>query len=169
MFKFWFGVTMSIIIGVALMYLLGKFTQKKKQNGAIGALIGFFTGIILLFSLVFGSSRAYVVTGDGEYEHYMVLFGPEYEMPNGEQGILEMPYDYCFVINETEEPIVIEEVKYGGYGFSGSTKWVQPKDYQLIDNHKIDYFYDNKPPSEISTRGSSSDVVVRKWLRKKRD
>jgi len=169
MFKFWFGITMSILIGIALMYLLGKLTQKRKQNGAIGALIGFFLGIGLVFTLAFGSSRVYVVTGDGEYEHYMVMFGPEYEMPNGEKGILEMPYDYCFVINQTDKPVVIEEIKYGGYGFSGSTKWVKAKNYEIIDNHKIDYFYDNKPPSEISTRGSSSDETIRKWLGKRRE
>ena len=168
MFKFWFGVTISLIIGAVLMYALGKITQKWKKNSAIGALIGFFLGIGLMFTLIFGASRAYVITGDGEYDHYLVMFGPEYVMPNGEVGNLEMPYDYCFVINETEKDVVVEEVKYGGYGFSGSTKWVKAKNYEIIDNHKIFYFYDDKPPPEISTRGSSSDVVVRKWLRKKR-
>lgn len=169
MFKFWFGITMSILIGIALMYILAKLTKKRKDNGAIGGLIGFFIGLGLFFTMIFGVSRVYIVTGDGEYEHYFVMFGPEYEMPNGEKGVLEMPYDYCFVINETDKPVIVEEIKYGGFSFGSSTKSVKAKNYEIIDSHKIFYFYDDKPPSEITTRGSSSDVVIRKWLRKRRE
>lgn len=166
--KFSTTLILLIILNLLMIYLGSLLSKKMNKPGVGGGLLGFFLGIGILFFVFFTASRVYVITGDEEYIHYMVLGSPEYTMPNGEVGNLSMEYDQCFVINEWTEPVIIEEVKYGGYGFSGSTQWVKAGDYEIIDNHKIFYFYENEPPKEISVRGSDDEEVVRKWLRNRR-
>ena len=166
--KFWLGIVLSIVIGILLMLILGWITKKRNKGGGLGALLGFFLGFGVFLFFLLGPRRAYVITGDEEYIHYLVLGSPEYGMPSGEKKALDMAYDECYVINEWEEPVVIEEAVYGGYGFSGSTDWVHPLEYEIMPNHKIDYFYDNEPPDEISVKDDSEETV-RLWLRKKRD
>jgi len=165
--KFWLGLTLAFAITIFLMLVLGWFTKKKFSGPAPGVLIGFFAGVALIFTTFLLPTRAYVVTGDGEYVHYMVFGTPEYETLSGEKVKLEVQYDECYVINETENPVVIEEAIYGGY-FGGSTNWVEAGEYEIMENHTIHYFYDNEPPDEISVN-DDSEPETRLWLRKKRD
>lgn len=150
------------------MVVLGWFTKKKFSGSGPGALIAFFVGFALIITTFLLPNRAYVVTGDGEYTHYMVFGTPEYKMPSGDKFDLELKYDECYVINETDKPVVIEEAVYGGYVYGGTTYWVEPGEYEIMEDHKIDYFYDNEPPDEISVK-DDSEPETRLWLRKKRD
>lgn len=165
---FWLGLTLSFLASILLMVILGWITKKIKGSGAIGGLIGFFIGFALVMFVAFGSRRAYVVIGDQEYVHYMVFGSPEYSTKAGTKVVLNMNYDECYVINESEDPVVIEEAVYGGYGFGGATHWVQAGEQGIMSEHKIDYFYDNEPPDEISV-SDDSEQTVRLWLRKKRE
>ncbi len=165
--KFWLGLTLSFVIAILLMVILGWLTKRTKGSGAIGGLIGFFIGVAVVLLVALLPGRAYVVTGDARYDHYMVFGSPEFQMASGETVLLDMEYDQCYVINETEEPVIVEEAVYGGYGFGGDTHWVEPGEYELMPDHRIFYFYDDEPPEEISVKDASEETV-RLWLRKKR-
>lgn len=140
--------------------------RKAKKNPAMGGLIGFFSGLVIGFLIYFLPMRLYVVNGTMQYSHYMVIGSPNYELPNGASVDVEIPWGKCMVVNETKRTMVVEEVIYGGY-FGGDTWWVEPDEHRLINKSTIDYFFDDEPPDEISVN-SSTDEVVRMWLRKKR-
>lgn len=166
--KFWIGLSMSFVIAILLMIVLGWLTKRMKKNAAIGALIGFFLGFALVMLVGFGARRAYVVTGDAQYDHYMVFGSPEFETKAGTTVIFDMSYNECYVVNETEEPVVIEKVIYGGFSFGGNTTWVQPGEQGILSEHSIYYFYDNEPPEEINVKDDSEETV-RLWLRNRRE
>ena len=166
--KFWLGVVLSIALAVLCIYLLSQITKRLKGNGATGGLVGFLLGAVLVILILVLPGRMYIVTGDAEYVHYMVFGSPEYEMESGEKLKLIMNYNQCCVVNETDKPVVIEEVVYGGYGFGGDTDWVEPGKAEFMPDHRIFYFFDDGPPDEIMVNDDSEETI-RLWLRKRRE
>lgn len=166
--KFWLGITLAFALAVLLIIVLAMITKKIKGNGAIGGLIGFFLGFAIVVAAFAAPRHAYVVTGNAQYDHYMVFGSPDFVNASGTSIVLDMSYDECYIINETDVPVVVEEAVYGGYGFGGDTHWVDAGGHSIMPGHKIDYFYDDEPPSEISVRDDSEETL-RLWLRNKRD
>lgn len=166
--KFSIGVILSIVLALLFIYLFSLITKKSKGNGAVGGFVGFLAGAILVILMLVLPGRLYVVTGDSEYSHYMVFGSPEYELPSGDMFKIDMSYDQCCVVNETDKPVVIEEVVYGGYGFGGDTDWVEPDEAEYMPDHRIFYFFDDGPPDEIMVNDDSEETV-RLWLRKRRE
>lgn len=166
--QFWLGLTLSFVVAILLMVVLGWIAKRMKKTAAIGVLIGFFLGFALVMLVGFGSRRAYVVTGDAQYDHYMVFGSPEFVTKAGATVVFDMNYDECYVVNETEDPLVIEQVIYGGFSFGGNTTWVQPGEQGILSEHSIYYFFDNEPPNEITVE-DDTEQTVRLWLRHRRE
>lgn len=163
--KFTLGIILSIAIGLAIMALLILITKKKAGKGAIGGLIGFFLAFAIFLLALLVPKRLYVVNGENQYNHYMIWGTPDYALPDGQSISVDMPYDNCLVVNESEETVVIEEIKYGGYGFSGDTEQIAPGKFKMIGVHKVSYFFsDDEPPEEI-TVNDGTEEEVRIWLR----
>jgi len=158
------GLSLAIGVGILLMIVFGKYTKKKKSNSAIGSLIGFFLAFGILICVWMIPRRAYVVTGELEYTHYLVFGTPEYTMSDGNTVLLDMPYDECYLINDSDLDVLVEFVVYGGYGFGGDTDWVSAHEYETMPDHLIFYFFESEPPDEISVNDDSEETV-RLWLR----
>lgn len=166
--KFWIGLSLAFALSILIMIFAGWYSKRRDKGAALGVLLGFFIGFAIVLMTYLIPRRIYVVTGDEQYEHFMVFGKPEYEMPTGEKKILDMTYDECYVINTTDVPVVLEEAVYGGFRLGVTTEWVEPDECFLLKSHSIYYLYDNEPPSEISVK-DDSDETIRWWLRKKRD
>ncbi|MDX2359695.1 MAG: hypothetical protein QNK23_02735 [Crocinitomicaceae bacterium] len=162
--EFWIGLSVAIVSGIVFMLIIGLYTKKKLWKMAPGATIGFFIGVALLICVWLIPTRAYVVTGQNEYTHYLVFGSPEYTMNNGTVFQLDMSYDECFVINESENAVVIEEVIYGGFAYAGGTEWIYGEQFETVPDHLIFYLFDNEPPDEITVSGDEAQTV-RLWLR----
>ncbi len=165
--RFWLGIIITIVLAIVIVYLSAKVAKTLKKQPGGGGLIGGFLGLGLFIWVMLGPSRLYVVTGDEEYVHYLVFGATQYELPNGETINMEIGSGEFFVINETDKPVVVEEVVYGAI-FGGDTDWVYPMEGEPMVGGTVDYFFDNEPPDEISV-DSGTDEVTRYWLRKKRD
>ena len=139
-----------------------------RKNPAAGGILGFFVGIGILVYMLVGPSRVYVVTGEMEYDHYMVLGSPDFEMTDGQKVAVDIPTGHCLVINNTEKRIMIEEIIYGGHGFSPSPFQISGMKYDLVETGSIDYFFDDSPPDEISV-SDGTDQVSKFWLRRARE
>lgn len=166
--SFWAGVLASIAIGLLLTVLLALVWKKRKGNGSLAGILGFFIGIIIVLTTIIAPKRLYVIHGDADYSHYLVLGSPEYINATGESISMEYGYNECMIVNEWDKPVVIEFAVYGGYGFGGDTDWVQPNEHETMPDHRIFYFYDNEPPDEISVNDATEETT-RLWLRNKRD
>lgn len=165
---FWVGILISIAIGLFLTIALALIWKKRKGNGSLAGILGFFLGVIIVFAAIIAPRRLYVIHGDADYSHYLVLGSPTYTNSAGENIPLDYGYNECMIVNEWERPVVIEFAVYGGYGFGGDTDWVNPNEYETMPDHRIFYFYDDEPPEEISVNDATEETT-RLWLRNKRD
>jgi hypothetical protein len=104
------------------------------------------------------------VTGEQEYSHYLVFGSPDYELEKGKIINVDIPFGNCFVINDSDRDIVIEYVIYGGFSFGDDTDWIYPQTGELVDEGKVDYFFDEEPPDEVSV-SDGTDQVIKVWLR----
>ena len=149
------------------MIWIGTFIAKKmnKPPGGGGG-IAFLIWIIFIIYMFIGPSRLYVVNGVKKYSHYIVFGSPEYTLADGQIVTVKISSGHCFVINETNRDMVVEEIVYGGI-FGGDVDWIYPHTGEEVEGGKIDYFYDDEPPDEISV-SSSTDEVTRLWLREAR-
>ena len=170
MISFWTGIFLAIAVGI-LIIVIGAFISKKLgKGGSIGGLLGFFIGFGAFLAIIFLAGRVYVVTGHEEFDDYMIFGTQSYQLNDSITVNIELQNGQCMVINSWDTPVIVEYMKYGGYGFGGDTEWVKPAEFKVFEERKIFYFYDDAPPEEISVRGGdSSDEYIRLWLRSKRD
>jgi hypothetical protein len=166
--KFWIGIIIAIGLTILTIVMFAKIFAMMKKQPVAGGTIGFFVGIVFFILYFIVPGRVYVVTGDAEYNHYVAIGSPEYEMSNGQKFTVDFPSGYCFVINDTENRIMIEEVIYGGFGFSPSPLEISGMSADIVETHAIDHFFDDVPPDEISV-SEGADQVSRFWLRRARD
>jgi hypothetical protein len=165
---FWTGVLIAIALVFVLIYAFAKIAKMMKKAPGGGGVIGFFVGFALLVVLLIVPSRAYVVTGETDCDEYIVFGSPEYEMTGGEKVTIAIPSGQCMVINNTTDRVMVEEVVYGGYGFSPSPWQVSGMKYGFFETGTIDYFFENSPPDEISV-SDGADEVSKWWLRRARE
>jgi len=166
--KFWLGILLAIGVAILVIILFAKLFKLMKKTAAAGGIIGFFVGVTLFILYFIIPSRTYVVSGEAEFDHYVVFGSPEYEMSDGQKITIDIPSGYCLVINDTEDRIMIEEVIYGGYGFSPSPNEISGMTADYVETGAIDHFFDDVPPDEISV-SNDSDEISRFWLRRARD
>lgn len=170
MISFWTGLFLWIFVGFAIIFIGAWLTKKIGKNGSIGGLIGFFIGIGFVFLMILMAGRLYVVTGDAEFSDYLVYGEQHYTLQNDSIVTIQINRGNCMVINDWEKPVIVEFMKYGGYGFGGDTEWIDPTESKIFEEPKIFYFYEDGPPEEISVRGGdNSEEYIRLWLRNKRD
>ncbi len=166
--KFWLGLLITLGISVLLMFLFVKLFKFLKKKGISGGIIGFFVGAAIVVVYIIIPARAYVVSGTDECDHFVVLGSPDFEMSNGQKISVNIPSGFCLVINDTEDRIMIEEVVYGGFGFSPSPDEISGMTADVVETHAIDHFFDDVPPDEISV-SEGSDEISRFWLRRARE
>lgn len=164
---FWTGFLLLILIGLGILIANVLLFKKTRNKGGVGGLLGFFIGAAFVLVMLLLAGRLYVVTGDAQFDDYLVYGTPEFEMSNKEKVSVHLEGTQCMVINDWDKPVIVEYVVYGGYGFGGDTKWIDPSESSVFDHRKVFYFYDDEPPSEISIK-SNDDEVTRLWLRNKR-
>ena len=165
MFSFRLGIVLIIIIALAIIAVLAWLWKKMKKNPVAGGTIGFFIAVVVATGFFVIPSRAYVVTGNKQYSHYLVYSTSEYTTKNGNKIPIDTPQTKCTLINDTDQSLVIEEVIYG-FGFPDNIV-VEPHTHIVLDHSKIDYFFDEEPPNSIETKSSGS--VSRLWLRTSKD
>lgn len=166
MINFGLGLTLSILAGLFMIFLFAWIAKKMKKQAIGGGILGFFVGFFLVIFLIMYPSRVYILKDGNNYSHYLVYTSTEYNMSSGERVTINPPHGNMMIINDSETIYIVEEVIYGGYGFGGDTKWIDPNKNYIIEASRIDYFFENEPPDEIRTK---SDEVSKYWLRNKRD
>lgn len=166
--KFWLGALLFIVIGILITIAGALIAKKLKRNPAGGATIGFFLAFAFVLVMLLGASRFYVVTGDQEYNHYLVYGDAEYKSNSGAIVTVEDRYGWCNIYNETTKTLAVEEVQYGGISFGNSMYYVEPGEMQAVEGTSIDYFWDDSPPDELSV-GEGQDMALKLWLRDKRE
>lgn len=164
--SFWTGLLLILLLGIAMIPLFAWIAKLMKKQAAGGGVIGFFLGFAIVVVLFVMSSSLYVGNGNDECTSYFVYGTPEYEMANGDKIKIEMESGELMVINDSQDTLVLEEVKYGSI-FRGGTKWLEPGEVKTVEGGRIHYFFDNEPPDEINTK-SDDGKEVRWWLRNKR-
>ncbi len=171
MLSFWTGLFLFIGLGILIIVIAAFISSKLGKGGSLGGLLGFFLafGFVLLMFLTAG--RLYVVTGDTQFDDYLVYGKQEYTLKRGKKIPVQIEGKKCMVINDWEKPVVMEFMVYGGYGFGGDTKWVDPQEAELFEENKIFYFFENdRPPKEIMIKGGdASEKTIRLWLRNRRE
>lgn len=168
MIGFWTGLLLSMLIGILIMLLSAFITKKFYRSSGPGAIFGFFLGAGFVFIFLLTSARLYVVTGDEKFDDYIIFKNAEYSYSDGNTIPVSLSAGQLMVINDWDKSVIVEAVEYGGYGFGGDTYWIKPQKNRIFDEPKIFYFYEDKPPSSITTK-SSDEKIIRLWLRNKRD
>lgn len=167
MLSFWYGLILFISCGILIIFLFSFIAKKLNRNAGLAGILGFFTGVGFVFLMLFTAGRFYVVTGDAEFEDYLVYGTPSYKLASGNELELDIPAMTSMVLNDWDSTVVVEYVIYGGYGFGGDTDFIKAGELKLFDESRIFYFYDDGPPDEISVKTDAKEVT-RLWLRNKR-
>lgn len=171
MISYWTGFILFVLIGILFIVVGVIVTRKSKSKGALGGLLGFFLGFGFVMFMLFYPGRCYIVSGNEEFTDYIIFGDNNHTLKDGTQIEIKVKPQNCMVINDWDQPVIVEYMKYGGYGFGGDTDWIDPGEVRYFEENKIWYFFEsNSPPDEISIKGGEyGDEYIRLWLRNKRD
>jgi hypothetical protein len=158
-----FTVALILTLGICFL-ILRPFIKRKKY--VAGGFTVFFTGMILFTGIIMMNSRVYVVTGNKACTRYAMYGTAEYKMQDGTSLKLEMPFQKCMIVNDCPEEVVVEKVIYG-YNGNSKDKIVKPYRALITKAMAMDYLFDQRPPTSITSKSSGAEV--RYWLRMRSD
>ena len=162
--KLWLVWVVMIVLNLLLILIGNVLFKKMKKNPGAGGGIGFIVGLGLMLTVVYGSSRLYVINGDSSHATYAVITDGSYSSESGSSYDVDNVWGECVVINETSRKIAIEEVIYGAFFADGAFYIVEPDEMERIPCTKMNYFWDDSPPDEVSV-SEGVDEVSKWWLR----
>lgn len=165
--SFTVGIIAAILlaaVGFTLVFLILKKLKVSPKGSVItGLIVGLVVGVIVIMS----AGRIYVVHGIDDHKTMLVYGSPTYEFDNGYKLKLEMGSLEGYIINEMDEPLVLEEVIYTTSYYGGSEAvhvLCHPKSITEMPGVGIDYYFDNEPPMEITMSENQSEAS-KYWLR----
>ena len=116
-----------------------------------------FVVLVGMISIGLGFGRVYVVKDASNVSVNYSLGNPDYLFGDGQTASIQ---PHC-VVNDTGQTLVLETVVYGTGEFKEDI-FIKPNSAEQIDSGTIHYFFDNKPPNEIKSKGG---YAIHRWLR----
>jgi hypothetical protein len=160
------GVILAIlgaVISFAVFYFLLKAMKAGQKAGAI---VGSIAGLAAAVVIFVFAGRVIIVKGVDDAGTYLVYGTPTYEFSNGFKLNLTVKALDAYVINDSDLELVLEKVIYSTSSFGGENYYdvlCDPMSITHMPSTSVDYFFNDTPPDEIETSGSSS--VTKYWLR----
>lgn len=162
------GIVIAVIVAIAITAGIYFILKSLKAGQKAGIITGLIIGSIAGVAVVMMAGRIVVVHSPDEAGEYLVYGSPEYEFSNGFKMNLDMASGTGYILNDSEDHLVMEKVIYSTSGFFDEYYDVHilPMSITEMQSFKIDYYFDDIPPDEIEVQGGSSSVT-KYWLRTK--
>lgn len=164
--SFTMGVVLAVLAGAAAFALIFFGLKSIKAGQKAGVITGSIVGIIAGAFVMMMAGRAVVVTGENEAGTYLVYGSPTYEFSNGFKLKLTMKSLDAYVINDSDQELVLEKIIYTS-SYSVEDYYdvlIEPMSITKMPGTSVHYFFNDTPPDEIETSSSSGDVT-KYWLR----
>jgi hypothetical protein len=154
-----------VLLTVATLWGVWWFVRKKMKNSQ-GFVVGFFLAGVVFVGLMFGIGRLYIVDEHYDVDTYRVFGTFTYELADGNKITRTYDPDSVMIINNSFNPLVLEEIIYSLSGNAGSST-VYPIDPWMcrsfsLPGNRIYYFFDETIDQSISEPGRKP--VSRFWL-----
>ena len=160
----WIGIIAAILGGSLVILLFYKLLRAIKLSQKVTAVVSACVGIFVGFTIIFGAGRVVVIESSKEYGEYLVYGSPNYQFSNGYTLKLNMGASQGFLINDTENQLVIEKYIYSNSNYNNSFDILcSPLSITKMPGAHISYFFNDRPPSEIR----SNTDVTKYWVRTK--
>lgn len=163
------GIVMAVVIGLASLALCYFLLKKIKAGQKAGVITGLFVGIIVGTVMIMMAGRAVVIRGLDDYGTYFIYGSPDYEFSNGASIALDMGANETYILNDTDMELVLEEYVYTTNYFADydyTDMLILPMSITKMPGFKVNYYFDERPPDEITVSENSGDVT-KYWLRTK--
>ena len=160
------GIVLGVLAGAAIFALLFFTLKSLKAGQKAGTIVGLIAGALGGIMIVMMAGRAIVVTGDQKAGTYLVYGSPTYEFSNGYKLKLSMKSLEGYVLNDTDQELVLEKIIYTS-SYSVEDYYdvlIEPMSITKMPGTSVHYFFNDSPPDEIETSQSSGDVS-KYWLR----
>jgi hypothetical protein len=162
--SFWLGIVMAVISGSALIFIFYKLLRKIKAGQKASGIISFFIGFTAGMFVIMGAGRVVIIKNNRDYGEYLVYGSPNYEFSNGYKINLNMGASQGFLINDSENPLVIEKYLYSSTQYNDSYDILcLPLSITEMPSPHISYYFNDRPPSSINSKTD----VTKYWLRTK--
>lgn len=160
------GIVLAVLGGAAIFALVFFGLKSIKAGQKAGIITGSILGIIGGMMIVMMAGRAIVVSGDKEAGTFLVYGSPTYEFSNGYKLKLTMGSLEGYVLNDTDQELVLEKIVYTTSYFTDEylDVLIKPMSITKMPGTSVHYYFDDVPPDEIETSNSSGDVK-KYWLR----
>lgn len=164
--SFTMGVILAILAGAATFAIVFFGLKSIKAGQKAGIITGSILGLIAGTMIIMMAGRAIVVTGENEAGTYLVYGSPTFEFSNGYKLKLSMKSLEGYVLNDTEQELVLEKIIYTS-SYSVEDYYdvlIEPMSITKMPGTSVHYFFNDSPPDEIET-SQSSGSVSKYWLR----
>lgn len=159
---------MTVAIGVPVAIAVGLGFYLHRRFGKYGGVGAILLGAVLWSVSQTFTSRIYIVEDCNNVRDCRMLGSLEYDLSDG--TTINVPYEprKVVVLNNSDNMLFLEEIKYGEYSFGepeDPVYWeIYAHSYETfeITQRQIDFFFDQHIPEEIEVRGSES--TFRYWL-----
>lgn len=163
MLSYSFGLILAILAALFFVFIFVWLWKKLKKKAVAGGAIGLFIGLVAATGIMVIPSHVYVLTGEHNYSHYLLYSATDYTKKDKTTIQLDAPQTQCILVNDTDKVYAVDEVMYG-YGVgNGNVKSVEPHTHIILNNSRIDYFFENEPPESIETESSGNVYML--WVR----
>ena len=164
--SFTMGIVLAILAGAATFAIVFFGLKSIKAGQKAGIITGSILGLIAGTMIIMMAGRAIVVQGENQAGTYLVYGSPTFEFSNGYKLKLSMKSLDAYVLNDTDQELVLEKIIYTS-AYSVEDYYdvlIEPMSITKMPGTSVHYFFADTPPDEIETSQSSGDVS-KYWLR----
>lgn len=168
MLSYSFALVVAVLAALLFVFIFVWLWKKRKKKAVAGGAIGLFIGFVAATGIMVIPSHVYILTGEHEYSHYLLYSATDYTKKDKTTIQLDAPQTQCILVNDTDEVMAVDQVVYGYSLEHGDVKSVEPHTHIILNNSRIDYFFENEPPESIETEatGNVSMLWVREYSKK---
>jgi hypothetical protein len=162
------GIVLAVIVGIVATFLVYVLLKKIKASQKAGVIVGLIVGLLCGVLMVMMAGRAVIIQGEADYGTFFIYGAPTYEFSNGFNLALDMKSNETFIINDTKIELVLEEYVYSTTysldDYDYNDLLILPLSVTKMPGFKVNYYFDDRPPDEITVSENSSDVT-KFWIR----